>query len=581
MNARPTQRPSPPLRADLVRDAILEAWRSGWTSTLSALQAVWPAPIALPGPMPDHLACAPEDLRPARLEDADAIFRGRFRLPSGTVALKNQAVWDIVPPNKAWAEELHSFMWLRHFSEIGGEASIKLARQSVSDWIARYGRGHEVAWRPHIVAQRLTAWASHHRLVFGKADILWRSAVLHSMVRQARHLQRTVRQAPDGEPRITAAIGLAMSGLTLPDGVARLRRGLEALTFEVSRQILPDGGHVSRNPESVLRILIDLLTLSLALKEQDGALPDKVRSAIDRMTPALRFFRHGDERLSLFNGGTESTERMIDAVLSRDDARGKPFGFAPHSGYHRLSAGNSIVLLDVGGPPPASFSAAAHAGALSFELSHGPDRIIVNCGATYARGDDWREAGRATAAHSTLILDNKSSASILAQGLPARILGPRLFTTGGVTSRRNESEGGIWIDSSHRGYVRSYGVIHERRLYLATTGEDLRGEDSLVPLNDARQKMGNRRKIPFAVRFHVHPDTRLSLAQDGSSVILLLPSGEGWRFRATGGTIALDESIYLGTADAVRRTEQIVVTGEFTGEVARIQWALRHVPADA
>jgi uncharacterized heparinase superfamily protein len=580
MSFRPAQRGVTPLNVDLMRDATLEALRSSWTTALSILQTVWPAHVKLTGPMPDHLVCAPEDLRAPRLEDADSIFRGRFRLSCGTVNLKNQAVWDIAPPTKAWAEELHAFGWVRHFAAVGGEASTKIVRQSVSDWIARYGRGHDVAWRPHVVGQRLTAWASHHRLVFGKSDILWRSTVLHSMVRQARHLHRTVRQAPDGEPRITAAIGLAMSGLTLPDGVARLRRGLEVLTEEIARQVLPDGGHVSRNPEAVLRILIDLITLSLTLKEQDGALPDSIRSAIDRMTPALRFFRHGDGCFAQFNGGTESSERMIDAVLSRDDARGKPFAFAPHSGFHRLTAGKSLVLVDAGAPPHSAFSAEAHAGSLSFEFSHGANRIVVNCGSTYVRGEAWREACRATAAHSTLVLDNKSTASILSQGILARILGRRLFASGGVTSRRNESESGIWIDASHRAYVRSYGVIHERRLYLATTGEDFRGVDSLVPVGDVRQKMGTRRKIPFAVRFHIHPDIRLSMAQDSASVILVLPSGEGWRFRATGGTISLEESVYLGSGDTVRRSEQIVVSGDFTGDPTRVQWAIRQVPAE-
>jgi uncharacterized heparinase superfamily protein len=92
--------------------------------------------------------------------------------------------------------------------------------------------------------------------------------------------------------------------------------------------------------------------------------------------------------------------------------------------------------------------------------------------------------------------------------------------------------------------------------------------------------MGNRKRIPFAVRFHVHPDIRASMAQDGASVILLLPSGDGWRFRATGGSVSLEESVYLGSGDAVRRTEQIVVSGDFSGDPTRIQWALRHVPAE-
>ena len=45
----------------------------------------------------------------------------------------------------------------------------------------------------------------------------------------------------------------------------------------------------------------------------------------------------------------------------------------------------------------------AHAGTLSFEMSVGRDRLIVNCGAAPAAEADWRDALRATAAHSTLV----------------------------------------------------------------------------------------------------------------------------------------------------------------------------------
>lgn len=175
-----------------------------------------------------------------------------------------------------------------------------------------------------MTARRLIAWCAHQKLVFSGVDILWRSAVLHTMARQARHLQRTAAEAPDGEPRLIAAIGLALLGVILPDGAQRLRKGLELTAAELRRQILPDGGHISRNPEALLRILVDLMTLASALKMQGRAVPEQLQVAIDRMAPMLRFFRHGDGRLALFNGGGEAAEKTIDAALARDDAQGRP-----------------------------------------------------------------------------------------------------------------------------------------------------------------------------------------------------------------------------------------------------------------
>jgi uncharacterized heparinase superfamily protein len=59
-----------------------------------------------------------------------------------------------------------------------------------------------------------------------------------------------------------------------------------------------------------------------------------------------------------------------------------------------------------------------------------------------------------------------------------------------------------------------------------------------------------------------------------------LPSGAGWRLIAEGGTLSLAESVYLGTAEDVRRTEQVVVSGTLDNstDAGRVKWALKKVP---
>jgi uncharacterized heparinase superfamily protein len=69
----------------------------------------------------------------------------------------------------------------------------------------------------------------------------------------------------------------------------------------------------------------------------------------------------------------------------------------------------------------------------------------------------------------------------------------------------------------------------------------------------------------------VHPDARLSMAQGGGSVILKLSTGEGWRFRIGAGVLSIEESVYFGSG-APRRCEQLVVTGEWTGEPVEYAW---------
>ena len=417
---------------------------------------------------------------------------------------------------------------------------------------------------------------AHGRFFLANTDLLWRSKFYVSMRNQACILSRTISEAPDGTPRFEAAAALALSGLCLADP-RNAAEGLARLSQEIGRQILPDGGHVTRSPEALLHAFRALAMVDEALPGQEREAKSMVRAALDRMAPMVRFFRLGDGGLAVFNGGGESDPRLIAALLAHDDTHGRPFGHAPHSGYQRLSAAKALLVMDVGVPPPADFSRAAHAGCLAFELSVGAQRLIVNCGA--ALGDDeWGTALRATPAHSTLTLGDVSSAHLLPAGSLRGLLGARLLPGPmRVETRRGESDQGLIVEASHDGYARDFGMVHERRLALSQRGNKLTGADRLIPgLAMSRRRRGHD-IVPFAIRFHVHPDVRLSLAQGGGSVLLKLPSGEGWRFRASGAAgLAIEESIYLGGGQ-VRRAEQLVVSGQVKDEPVECAWLLEQV----
>ena len=70
------------------------------------------------------------------------------------------------------------------------------------------------------------------------------------------------------------------------------------------------------------------------------------------------------------------------------------------------------------------------------------------------------------------------------------------------------------LEASHDGYVSRFGLVHRRILILRDDGSELRGEDLLVPAG----RKGKRGKVPYAIRFHLHPTVRAELSPDGSSV---------------------------------------------------------------
>jgi uncharacterized heparinase superfamily protein len=224
------------------------------------------------------------------------------------------------------------------------------------------------------------------------------------------------------------------------------------------------------------------------------------------------------------------------------------------------------LIADAGAPPPPGLDRLAHAGTLSFELSVGRDRLIVNCGPpplgvpASARGgggaNPWTDAARATAAHSTLVVADTSSSELRLGSLGRRPVH--------VTAERQEANGAHWLEASHDGWKKGFGATHLRRLYMAESGEDIRGEDMV------ETSLGQ----PYAIRFHLHPTVTANVQQDGEGVLLRLASG-GWRLRAEGALLSLEESIYLGGAEP-RRTEQVVLTGKADGP-QHVKWAITKV----
>ena len=525
----------------------------------------------LRGPLADRIVFNPHDARPRRLEEADALLRGRFRFEGEQVDVgEGMSVFDLKPPSPEWLEELHGFSWLASLSAAGGEAAHKLATELISQWIKRHSRYSEPAWSPHVMGRRLMNIFSHEKLVVANSEMTWRSRLFVSLRDQARMLERIAVEAPDGLPCLEAAAALALSGICLEDCPARLESGLGRLEVEIDRQVLPDGGHIGRSPEDLLLAYNYLTMVMDALIAADLEPPHSLRNARDRMAPMLRFFRHGDGALAMFQGGRESDPRMIASLLARDEVRGQPFGHARHSGYQRFAAGRSILLLDCGRVPEGAFAEQSHAGFLAFEMSSGPHRLVVNCGAGGQGRRGWDTALRVTAAHSTLTLADRSSAQILPEGLGRDLLGARM--TGGPRhpfTRRSETSQGWMVEASHDAYVPDLGFRHERRITLSQQGTMVTGADRLVPV------MARQSALEFAVRFHIHPDVRTSRLE-GGGILLKLPNGEGWRFRASGGNLAVEDSIYLG-GETVRRTEQLIISGQARDTPVEAAWVFEQI----
>jgi uncharacterized heparinase superfamily protein len=514
-----------------------------------------------------------QNLRPGSIPDAPSVnlydlWRGRGDAERGAKLAKGKLEFlgaSLPMPEGVFAAAngslmlrayLHSFVWLRDLSAFGNDAARARARAVVLDYMETE-KLDPAGTTPDVTGARLAAWLVNYEFFAASADDDFRQHLMGRLVIDARNLAAELpAELLDGRA-LTALKGLAAASVALPDHADYLARVFKFLVPELERQILPDGVHCERSPAAHLAALQDLIEIRVLCQAAQIEAPPELLAGIEKMAAALRALRHGDGALALFNGSREDLAGIVDMVLAQTGRAKTATATLGSSGFQRLSAGKALLLADAGAPAPLGLDRFAHAGTLSFEFSWGRERLIVNCGAAPANAGEWRDMLRSTAAHSTLTISDTSSATILETGLARR---PQ-----NVQAYRAEVKGGEGLEMSHDGWLDSFNAIHHRRLWLAGTGTDLRGED----------RIESHRSQSFAIRFHLHPGVTASLQQDEGGILLRLPSGQGFKFRAAGAKLGIEESVYFGHAEP-RRSEQLVLNG-LAGGPQTVKWALTRI----
>lgn len=532
----------------------------------------WRTPIhsmRLRGRHPLKLIAVPDDPIMGDTRRGQALLAGRIELRGEARAIEGLDLRTLEAP-RPFAEYLQSFAWLRDLSTVATRAQgAPIAEDLMSRWLAAHGdRVAGDAWRADLWGRRILFWTAHAPLILSSGDLIYRSKVLNALARGARHLDRGADKAAAGPARIAAWAGLVAAGLLIPGGDPRRAFGEAGLARAIATGIFPDGGAVSRSPAALLDtvMLLAMLRESYAARRMD--LPDFAGAALARMVPALLGVTHADHGLASWQGCAPVDAERLFGVIEASGVRTRPLRQARDWGYQRISAGGTVVIVDAAPPPVARVVEGGCASTLAFELSEGSARIVVNCGGAEAAVAQMPAALvlglRTTAAHSTLTVADSNSTAIHPDGTLGRGVSE-------VELSRQESENASRIEASHDGYARRFGFTHRRQLLLSGDGAELRGEDSLLP-------RGRRRRVgatPFSIRFHLGRGVEASPTADGQAALLRLPTGALWQFRARGGTLAIEDSLWVDADGRPAATRQLVVSGEADAGGAVASWLFK------
>ena len=509
------------------------------------------------------------------------LVAGNYLFAGTLIEAKGELVWDVKAPDGAWVEAIHGFAWLDDLAAVGDPSTRALAQDWLWAWIDRFGRGSGPGWTPDLTGRRLIRWINHALFLLRGQDGAASDAFYKSLAGQTQFLSKRWHAAAPGVARFEALCGVIYAGFSLESLNDLARPVVAALADECRTQIDGQGGLPTRNPEELLEVFTLLTWTAAALEDHGAQVPGAQQEAIERIAPTLRTLRHADGALARFHGGGRGQEGWLDHALAASGIKSSaPDGLS--MGFVRLSAGRTSVIVDAAPPPNGAASQNAHASTLAFELTSGRRPLIVNCGSGGSFGPDWRRAGRATPSHSTLCLNGYSSARL---GEPDKGSGTERLISAPthVPIEMKQAHGGLQYLGGHDGYRANHWLTHARQLDLTFDGRGMAGEDLLLAMEDTEKRIFDRlmdaRKlagIPFAIRFHLHPEVDATIDLGGAAVSMALKSGEIWVFRHDGTRgLALEPSVYLEKGRLKpRAAQQIVLSGLALGYATRVRWSL-------
>ena len=517
---------------------------------------------------PLRLVAVPRDHVQGDRRRGDSLLAGRFTCAGETLALQDLD-FGAVGTDGPLAEQLQGFSWLRDLAAAASrEKGARLAEAIVGRWLLAHGTRVDPAWRPELWGERILFWTAYAPYILSSSDAGYRSALLNTLARGARHLEASADRAPAGLKRVTAWAGAVAAALLVQGGVARVARGESGLGRALSSAQSDDGGLISRTPYEQVRLVDRLGLLRAAYFAAKHTPPESFETAAAAALSALHGVTLGDGGLSSWQGGNSGEPVRITAVVEGCGMRARPLRYPRGWGFHRLSALGTIVVMDAAPPPPPRAAASGCASTLAIELSDGPQRLVVNCGGPGGLPSqmpaDLVRALRTTAAHSTVTVADTNSTAILDDGSLGK----------GVTDvlvERSDDNDSSRLEASHDGYTRTFGLLHKRTLVLGNDGKEVRGIDELAARSRRRSKDGT----PFAIRFHLASGIEPTVTADGMGAILRSPAAPPWSFRCRGAAIGVEESLMVDGHGAAHRTMQLVINGEAPASGAEVHWQFR------
>ena len=462
--------------------------------------------------------------------------------------------------NEKDIKKLHSFYWL---FTIDLKSSKKITHSIIQNWIEKNQNYNYDIWEIDILSKRIISWISNSQLTYEDTSEEYKIIFNNTIMKQANHLINEINRSKIVDDKMIGCTAIILTGLSY-NKERFLSYGLDLLKKIINSSFDNEYFPKSRNIRQLVFYLKYFVLIRELLKESLNEIPDYLNEIIHYSGKAYAFLCSSINQSLLFNGNNASNLSDFDQYLNFYKYK---FNNNTHElgGYSILKNKNIVMAMDIGSSPEKKYSENYQSGCLSFEAIYKGNKIICNSGYFQNSNHKLNKISKSSVAHSTLILNNKS-ASIF-----KRKNGRNILDSGLKSLNKNiVFEKNFWsIKSSHNGYLKEFGTVHERTLEFFPESEKFLGKDKLI-------KNKNFKSTSFEIRFHLMPNSKVTKTQDNRTVLIELENS-GWRFYTNHGLIDVETGLYFGKKNSYSENQNIFISGNTQKEDQLIEWEISKI----
>ena len=468
------------------------------------------------------------------------------------------SVWSNQDIKETDYKKLHSFFWL---FTIDLKSSKKITQSIILNWIEKNQKYNSKNWEIDTLSKRVIAWISNSKLSYDDSDETYKEKFNSNIKKQINHLINEINRSKWVDDKMIGCASIILSGLSYKDE-KYLNYGLNLLkkiiNFSFDTQSFPK----SRNIRQLIFYLKYFVLIREWLKESQNEIPEYLNEIIFFLGQNYNFIWQNTNQNLLFNGNHINSNIDFDKYLNFHNYRFKNES-NEIGGYVILKNKNFILSVDLGSSPQKKFSNDYQSGALSFEIFFNNCKLISNCGYFQNYKHQLNSISKSTATHSTVVIDNRSSCKIKkdADGIFKVEEELKILKKSVISGKK------YWnISGSHDGYLKSYGVIHYRKIEFFLEKNKFIGTDKLI--KNKKFKSSN-----FEIRFHFIPGAKITKTQDEKSILIEIENS-GWKFSCKDHRIDVETGLYFGKKNSFVENQNIFISGLTQNEDQEIIWEL-------